>query len=359
MTSSQHIPVRDRAVYADPAAPSMPHGLTLHDLEEAIMTDPTVRAFAAKLLAKYLAQNQQVEKYEFADPDNNDVTTKFRTKNGKGKAAAATATVHESTPSTSQSATDRAGAHHRAARAAGGAAGAVKARAPSATHTSVQQRDQSTVDEPASPPSSSAAVCASVPTGLKNPNDVVSKTDRKCNGIWKYIGPVSVHTDSRHDGKYLPAQIPCEIVEFIKEVRSCTKKWFTRALYCVEYHGGTWFVAAGFFAYLHRTENDKDKRNHTDYVDTRKEIQNLLLDLKKAGMLPKISVGNDKLAPGLEAGKGGNSGGEYGTWFVRPDVDWASLAERAKLAAKLAKPANRGRAKWGKSKWSKWSGSRW
>ncbi|KNE64935.1 hypothetical protein AMAG_10599 [Allomyces macrogynus ATCC 38327] len=139
---------------------------------------------------------------------------------------------------------------------------------------------------------SGAAVCASVPTGLKKPYDAVSKTDCKRNNILKYIGPVSVHTSrGRKDGVRLPAHIPCEIVEFIEEVRSCTEKWFTRTLYCVEYHGGTWFAAAGLLVYLKQTMEPAAQFMRS-------------VELKS---------GDQK------AGLGGNKGGN-GTWFVRFDL---------------------------------------
>ncbi|KAJ3374567.1 hypothetical protein GGF31_007345 [Allomyces arbusculus] len=346
MISPQSIPVRDRGVRTDPAAPSMPRGSPLHEKKPPSRMDLAARVLAA---ADAIARHQQKETHEAASPENDDgcVTTECQTKNRTGKAVAKTV-PDASASSASQSATGRAGASQDPARAATASTGAAKTRATS-TRNLVLQRvmqpptpAQPAIDEPALSTSSDSTVCASVPTGLKKPNDVVPKAE--CRDILKFIGPKAVHM-KYEVGAHLPAHIPREIELFIKDVRTCVNDWpsYTKTwLHCVEYHSGTWFVAAGFFAYLHRTENDKGRRNHAGYEAVREEIQKLLLNLKKVGKLHKINVGNDKLAPGLEAGKGGNNGGKNGTWFVRPDVDFADLAERAKLAAVLAKPASRG-----------------
>ncbi|KNE63273.1 hypothetical protein AMAG_08415 [Allomyces macrogynus ATCC 38327] len=314
------------------------HAFTLAELKELIENDPAVRAYIAQVLADFTQGHgrHREESYEAAnaeeDKDNVDATpaVPFRTKNGKGKAVAtATTGVEDASGSSSSSSTTTATHHGSDARAAASSASAdaAKARAqPSASAVRSNVFQQRAASRPAVIPQASSSRMAgrasTVPSGLVKPNAMWTKAE--CQDILQYIGPAAVHTDG-NDGAHLPWHIPQEIASFIDDVRTCVDSWpsYTKkSLYCVEYHGGTWFVAAGFMAYLHRT---KHGWNHDGYVVVRKEIQGQLLAAMKAGKLHGIRVWDDKLAPGNDAGKGGNNGGP-GTWFVRPDVYWARFA---------------------------------
>ncbi|KAJ3348224.1 hypothetical protein GGF32_006344 [Allomyces javanicus] len=332
MTSPQPCPVPARAARTVPDA--APRVFTLLEIKEAIMNDAAIRAFVAQVLSEFAQNQHREETFEVADTDEDVTPVQFRTKNGKGKPV---------TTGTSESSSSQPTAHqHGDTTSPASTAGPANARAPrtcnvfqqrATARPTVVQWGPSVVSDGASYPSSPSigvAVRASVPTGLTEPNNLVAKAE--CRDILKFIGPAVVH-ENHGDGAHLPAHIPRELVSFIEDVRSCVEFWpsFTKKfLYCVEYHGGTWFVAAGFFAYLHRTKNAQHGRNHDDYVAVRKEIQGQLLTSMKAGKLRGIRVGNDKLAAGHEAGKGGNNGGP-GTWFVRPDVYWARFARGARL----------------------------
>ncbi|KAJ3366567.1 hypothetical protein GGF31_008066 [Allomyces arbusculus] len=332
MASFQPYPVPARAARTVPDA--APRVLTLLEIKEAILNDASIREFVAQVLSEFAQGQCREESFEVADTDEDVPPVQFRTKNGKGKAVAAGTSALSSPQSTARQ-------HGDTSTASASTAGPAKARA-SSTPNVFQQRSAarpaatlcapSVVHQVESPSStlSGAGLRASVPSGLVEPNNLVAKAE--CRDILKFIGPKAVHM-YHGDGAHLPAQIPRELVQFIEDVRSCVEFWpsFTKKfLYCVEYHDGTWFVAAGFFAYLHRTKHARHGRNHDDYVDVRKEIQGQLLTSMKAGKLRGIRVGNDKLAAGHEAGKGGNNGGP-GTWFVRPDVYWARFARGARL----------------------------
>ncbi|KNE69828.1 hypothetical protein AMAG_14360 [Allomyces macrogynus ATCC 38327] len=330
--TSQPSPLPARARRTLPVA--APRVFTLAEIKEAIMNDAAIREYVAQVLAEFAQGQCREETFEVADAGEGVPAVEYRTKNAKCKAVATGVSDSSSSQSTAH--------EHGDTTAPASTAGPADARAPK-TRNVFQQRTiarptvvqwaPSVVLDGASFPSSpsiGAAVRASVPTGLTEPKSVESKAE--CRDVLKFIGPKAVHMNPG-DGAHLPAQIPRELVLFIEDVRSCVEFWpsFTKKfLYCVEYHGGTWFVAAGFFAYLHRTKLTKHGRNHDDYVTVRKEIQGQLLMSMKAGKLRGIRVGDDKLAPGHEAGKGGNNGGP-GTWFVRPDVYWARFARGARL----------------------------
>ncbi|KAJ3370197.1 hypothetical protein GGF31_004254 [Allomyces arbusculus] len=328
------------------------HVSTLAELKALIESDPSVRAFITQLLADFTqahgqqrgekteAANAEDDKKEVEEKDATPAVDQFRTKNGKGKPVATAAAAEDASVGSSSSPSPST-THHGDARsaAAAGSTSADATKAPCApTSTRNVSHQRAAAARPAViPPAPLAAAGArvsspsfswwsstAVPTGVLSPHETVPKAER--HDLLQYIGPASVH-EGYGDGAHLPSHIPREITSFIDDVRMCVSFWETfDSLYYVEYHGGTWFVAAGLLAYLHRNWHRTNYNwNYDDYVSVCKEIQGKLLEAMTDGNLHGIRVGDDMLAPGNDAGKGGNNGWPW-MWFVRFDVYKARFA---------------------------------
>ncbi|KAJ3370195.1 hypothetical protein GGF31_004252 [Allomyces arbusculus] len=362
---------------------------TLAELKELIENDASVRAFIKKVLADFeQAHGQQreetveavnaeddQEKVEEEEEDPTLTAEQFRTKNGEGKAltatevpvdasigsealghrkAAAVTEVVDATPAPTPAVVDLSmyfkvrkpaaatkvvdaapaptpavvdGSMYFKVRKSAVATKVVDAAPTSTAGNVFQQRAAAARASSLSSSSSSGTVgraSTTVPSGLNRPHDTMPKAE--CQDLLQYIGPASVHK-GYDDGAHLPSRIPREITSFIEDVRTYLGSLRTfDSLYYVEYHGGTWFFAAGLLAYLHRNKHRTNYNwNYDDYVIVRKEIQGKLLAAMKARRLRGIEVGDDMLAPGNDAGKGGNNGWPW-TWFVRLDVYKARFA---------------------------------
>ncbi|KNE72545.1 hypothetical protein AMAG_16988 [Allomyces macrogynus ATCC 38327] len=309
--STPHFTITDMAL----------HVSTLAELKALIENSPSVRAFIKQVLNDFTqAHGQQHEesgevanadedKKEVEEKDATPAVDQFRTKNGKGKPVATAAAAEDAATGSSSPPSPSTTHHHHGDALSAAAAG----------NTSADARASSSSSSSSS--GTAARASTAVATGVRRPNDTEPKAE--CHEILHLIGPASVH-EGYNDGAHLPSRIPRTVTSFIRDVRMCIHSWPSRetfdSLYCVEYHGGTWFFAAGFLAYLHRNVNRTNYIwNQVDYESVRIDMQRRLRAATRAGTLHRVRVWDDMLAPEKDAGKGGNNGSPW-TWFVRLDV---------------------------------------